>query len=275
MTAPAATAGMPDDAPATTAGPRSPSADIVREIARGGLSGLAVGLVLGGIGGRLAMRAAAVLEPDAAGLRTENGNVIGAITPEGTLVLLVFVGLPFGVVVGALWVVIRPWLPSSAGLRALVAVPIALAMGTTGLISATNPDFMLLGRNLAVVSLLVVLVALFGPALVLAETVFDRLLPVVHRRRSVALGAYVVIAAIGTVLTALLVVPLYLGSPLVLAGVAFLVVGVATLAEWVFRTRRRPAPTWLPLVARGALVIATVAGLVVAVPEILGAANLA
>jgi hypothetical protein len=254
---------------------RSPAADILREIARGGLSGLAVGVILGGIGGRLAMRAAAILEPDAAGLRTENGNVIGEITPDGTLALLVFGGLLFGVVVGALWVVIRPWLPDQAGVRALVAVPIALAMGTTGLVSAANPDFVILGRNLGIVTLLVVVVALFGPALVLAESLFDRVLPVVHDRRSIALAVYAVIATVGTLFTAVLVVPLYLGSSLALAGVAFLVIGLSTVAQWVLRARRVPAPAWLSIVARGALVVGTVAGLAVAVPEVLKAANLA
>ncbi|HET7829771.1 MAG TPA: hypothetical protein VFL03_09425 [Candidatus Limnocylindrales bacterium] len=254
---------------------RSPSVDIVREITRGGLAGLVVGLVLAGIGGRLAMRAAALLEPDAAGLRTENGNVIGAITPEGTLALVVFAGLLFGIVVGALWVVMRPWLPRSPGMRALTAVPIALAMGSTGLISATNPDFMILGRNLGIVLLLVVLVALFGPAIVLAETLLDRVLPVPGSRRSVAPAVYAVITTIGTLFTLLLVLPLYLTSSIALAGAAFVVVGLATAAHWLLRSRRTPEPVWLPLVARGALVLATVAGLAVAVPEILGAANLA
>ena len=159
-----------------------PGADILREMARGGLAGLVVGLVVGGIGGRLLMRLAALVEPDAAGLRTENGNVIGTITFDGTLALLVFGGLLAGAIIGSLWVVIRPWLPQRPLLRALVAMPICVAMGTTILIQDTNPDFVILSRNLAVIGALVGLVALVGPSMVLAESALDRLLPVVQRR---------------------------------------------------------------------------------------------
>ena len=134
---------------------------------------------------------------------------------------------------------------------------------------------MILGRNLGIVLLLVVLVALFGPAIVLAETLLDRMLPVPRGRRSVALGVYAVVTTIGTLFPLLLVVPFYLAGSLALAGLAFIVIGVATVAHWLLRSRRAPEPAWLPILPRGALVVATVAGLAVAVPEILGAANLA
>ena len=58
---------------------------IWRDIARGGLGGLAVGIVVGGLGGRIAMRIVALLIPDAFGSFTENGNRIGDITLEGSL----------------------------------------------------------------------------------------------------------------------------------------------------------------------------------------------
>ena len=259
-------------APAAEAGGHA-CFDVLREMARGGLAGLVVGLVVGGIGGRLLMRAAALVEPDAAGLRTENGNVIGAITFDGTLALLVFGGLLTGVIIGALWVVIRPWLPQRPLVRALVAIPIAIAMGTTLLIEDTNPDFLILRGNLAVVAALVGLVALAGPSMVLAESVLDRLLPVV-RRRGPALVAYVIIDVFGAFLVLAGLVPLYLTSPLVIAGIAFVVVGIGSVVHWAQRVRGARDAPWLAPVARGALAIGTVAGLVVAVPEVLGAANL-
>jgi hypothetical protein len=250
-----------------------PAFDVLREIARGGLAGLIVGLVVGGIGGRLLMRLAALLEPKAAGLRTENGNVIGAITSDGTLALLVFGGLLTGVVIGSLWVVIRPWLPRRPVARALVAIPIAVAMGTTLLIQDTNPDFMILRRNPVVVASLVGLVALTAPSMVVAESVLDRLLPVV-RRRSPALIAYAIIDALGLFLVVGIIVPVYLLGPLVVAGVAFVVVGVASVVHWAGRVRGGSEAAWLAPVARAGIAVGTVAGLAIVIPEVLGAANL-
>lgn len=250
-----------------------PGFDVVREMARGGLAGLLVGLVVGGVGGRLLMRVAALLEPEAAGLRTENGNVIGAITFEGTLALLVFGGLLTGVLIGALWVVIRPWLPRRPLVRGLVAIPICVAMGTTLLIQDSNPDFLILRRNPVVVGALVGLVALVGPSMVLAESVLDRLLPAV-RRRGTALIAYAVIDTLGAFLVLGLVVPLYLLSSMAVAGIAFVVAGIGSVVHWAGRVRAAAEPGWLAPVARVALAVGTVAGLAVVIPEILRAANL-
>jgi hypothetical protein len=263
------------DAAATVEASVRPGGDVLREMARGGLAGLIVGLVVGGLGGRLLMRFAALVEPDAAGLRTENGNVIGAITADGTLALLLFGGLFTGAIVGALWVVIRPWLPRRPLVRAVVAIPVCVAMGTTLLIQSTNPDFVILRRNAGVIAALVGLVALVGPSMVLAESILERVLPVVNRRRSIALAAYAVIDAIGAFLVLSLVVPLFLLGPLVIAGIGLVIVGIASVVHWAGRLRGAAEPAWLALVARTSLAAATVAGLAVAIPEILGAANLA
>jgi len=48
--------------------------DAFRDITRGGLAGLIVGVLLAGIGGRVVMRLAALLVPAADGAFTENGN---------------------------------------------------------------------------------------------------------------------------------------------------------------------------------------------------------
>ena len=250
---------------------RTPFTDILREITRGGVAGLIVGILLAGIGGRLVMRLAALLVPDSVGLRTENGNVIGAITAEGTILLIVFGGLIFGVVAGALWVVIRPWLPADDRTRALVAVPIALAAGLPGLVQARNPDFAILRSDPLVIASLVALVALFGPALVLVESWLDRHLPVVGGRTPI-LTAYVGVAMLGTASTLSAVIPIYLGSSLAVTGAALIVVGLATLATWWRRTTGRDATTrTLTLLARVALGVAVVSGLVVSAQEVVGA----
>jgi hypothetical protein len=173
-------------------------------------------------------------------------------------------------VTGSIWVTIRPWLPSGAAARALVSIPIAVALGTRALIEDRNPDFAILGHDPLVVASLVLLIAAFGPAMVLTEGAFERGMPRVGERPGVTL-VYTAVAAIGTILTMFLVLPTYVGSPLRVAGLAMVFVGGATLASWVIRMRGRPIPAPLTWLARGALVVATVAGFVFMVPEIRGA----
>jgi hypothetical protein len=69
-------------------------------------------------------------------------------------------------------------------------------------------------------------------------------------------------------------VPLYLLGPHVVAGVAFVVVGIASVVHWAGRVRGAADASWLAPVARVALAIRTLAGLAVAIPEVLGAAIL-
>jgi MFS family permease len=249
-----------------------PSLEILREITRGGLAGLLVGVLLGGVGGRLVMRAAALIVPEAAGLPTENGNAIGAITLGGSLALIVFVGLFVGVIAGSLWVVIAPWMPAATGPRALLSIPIAIALGTLALIDDRNRDFVLLRHDPLVIAMLVVLVGLHGPALVVAERWLERRLP--HARPSDLglVSGYGMVAILGTFLTIILVVPLYVFTDMTVAGIGLFVVGLATLASWRRRIRGdRPPGPWLTLAARAGLAGATIAGLVVAVREISGA----
>jgi len=47
--------------------PFSPTGEVLRDIARGGISGAIVAIAVGGLGGRAVMRLAAILHPDAVG----------------------------------------------------------------------------------------------------------------------------------------------------------------------------------------------------------------
>ena len=49
---------------------------VIREAAIGGIAGLIAGALVFGLGGRLFMRIAAIIDPAAAGLTTSNGNRI-------------------------------------------------------------------------------------------------------------------------------------------------------------------------------------------------------
>ena len=260
---------LPVDRPDET---RSPAlVTVLRDITRGGLAGLIVGIVLGGIGGRLVMRLAAVLVPDADGAITENGNVIGRITFEGTSLLIFFTGLFAGALVGAVWVVIRPWLPAGIGARAAVSVPIAIALGTSALIDDANVDFAVLAHDPVVVASLVALIGAFGPAVTTVDHWLDRQLPWPTSGRGVAAGAYWLVTAFGLLLTVTLVIPTFPQLGLAIPTIGLFVIGVATLASWWSRVRGAALPSVIPIVARVSLVIATIAGLAVTVREVSGA----
>lgn len=250
----------------------TPTLEVFREITRGGLAGLVVGVLLAGIGGRLVMRLAALLVPSADGALTENGNRIGDITLGGSLGIVIAIGLLFGAVAGSLWVVIRPWLPRSRLAAAVVTVPVAVALGTRGLVEARNEDFEVLGHDPLVVASLVILVASFGPALVLVDGWLDRRLPHPGPREGRVIAGFAIVTFLGLVLTALMVVPMYLSAPLQSVGLALIVVGLATLASWVRMSRARSVdPWWLTIIGRIGVGAAVVAGFAVVIPEIQGA----
>jgi hypothetical protein len=149
-----------------------------------------------------------------------------------------------------------------------VSVPIAVALGTRGLIDGANRDFIVLGGSPLVVASLVALVALFGPTIVLAEGWLDGRLPHAGHEDRAVIGAFSVVTLLGVALILILVVPAYLGGDLRVAGVALVVTGFATLASWRARVIDRPLPGWVPPVARLAIVVAVVAGTSVAIGEV-------
>jgi len=262
------------DTMASLAGERSvvsPVREILRDIARGGFAGAIVGIVVAGLGGRLVMRLAAILQPGAVGAFSENGNRIGDITFLGSLGL-VLVGLVIGLIGGTIWVVVSPWTPGTGLRRAIITMPMAVALGSFFLIEGDNRDFQILQHDPVVVASLIVLVALVGLTLPLTYDWLGRRLPQAASGRSGATLLYAIIALLG----ALLVFPIVIGSYLFTAhqatvrvGLALLVVGLSTLSWWVLRIRgRAEPPTILTIVGRTALLVAVVLGFAATVPEV-------
>ncbi len=251
-----------------------PLGKVFRDITLGGVAGLLVGIVVGGLGGRVAMRLAALIVPDAVGSTTQNGNRIGDITLGGSLGLTVAAGLFAGVFVGTIWVAVRPWLPESLPLRAIAAIPLAIGLGSFGLIEADNPDFIILGHDLLVVAVLLALVGLVGPAMALVEAWLDRHLPWPESDRDRGAAVYAGISVIGLFLVLPLVALTYV-STLWPAGVALIVTGLATTYWWLLRYRgaERP-PTSVRVVGSVGLVAATVLGLSLVAPDIRDALGL-
>jgi hypothetical protein len=206
-----------------------------REIARGGLAGLITGLVMGGGGGRLAMRVASLIDPSARGRTTEAGATVGEFTLEGTIGLVLFVGLFTGIGLAFIWVVVRPWLPSRGLPRYLVAALIGLAMGGRFAIGGRNIDFFILDPAPGQVAIFLILAALTGAAVVTVDRWLELRLP---PPRPDVIAGYGAVAIIGLLLAFPLTF-LYFNaedcscvSPPRLVGVFLIALALLTAGSW-------------------------------------------
>lgn len=235
-----ATAGLVAVAPVGDQAELSRTGEVLRDIARGGVSGLVAGVVVGGFGGRLVMRIAALLHPDAVGALTENGNRIGDITLGGTLSLVLF-GLISCAMAGAVWAIVSPWIPGHAGVRAWLTAGLAIAIGTPVLIIGRNPDFVILKHDPVVVALLVALVGAIGLSIALLDSWLDRRLPHTVKGQKRPGVFYAIVTVMGAVLVLPFVLLVFLTAdeyqlPL-RAGYALLAVGMCTAVGWGLRLR--------------------------------------
>lgn len=241
---------------------------ILRDITRGALASIAGGVLVGGLGGRLVMRAATLLDPDATGRITENGNRIGDITVGGTLALIFFGGMFSGLIAAVTWTAVSPWLPNTGVRRGLWTALVAMAVAGFLLVEADNPDFRILDADAIVITMLLGLIAVFGFTLSLLDERLERRLPRVTPTR---LG--LAVAYLGPVLFgAVFVLPAAVGTyfspdfcfcarPAVPVGAALAMAGAATVVWWVLRARRvSEPPAWLTVIGRVALVAAVALG---------------
>jgi hypothetical protein len=164
------------------------------------VAGGVAGVVVGGLGTRVAMRIAALTAGDVAqGLPTEAGATIGRITLEGTLFLIAFAGIGSALVGTAFYVATLPWLPRRRALRALAFGGLELVVFGTVLLDPGNPDFTILGRPLLDVLILSSLFVPHGVALVLLVEPSRRLVSAVARgapwrARLLAVGTFLAMA---------------------------------------------------------------------------------
>ena len=131
-------------------------------------AGLVVGLVVAGLGSRLVMRLLAIADPEAEGSFTENGNQIGDVTLGGTAGLVVFAGIPNGILAGLIVFGVRRWLPPRQPWRGLAFSAVLLALLGGTVIDPDNVDFLILepaGLAIALFGLLFVAAGFWLPLL--------------------------------------------------------------------------------------------------------------
>lgn len=154
--------------------------DAVREelrlVGSAGFAGALVGLLVAGVGGRVAMRiSGALTDPALAGQETANGNLLGAITFGGTAALVVFVGLFAGVLGGVAWAALRPWFAPLGRWRGLAFGLYGLGLAGSGVIDMNNFDFQRFGPVALNIALFASLFVLFGLLVVPVERRVEQL----------------------------------------------------------------------------------------------------
>lgn len=135
---------------------------------------LLAGAIVLGLGGRLLMRVLAATSPDEAqGRVTDAEEVVGAVTLEGTIGLVVFVGLAGGLAGLALYALLRRWLPDRSIPAGLVVGGIGAGLlgRPTGLLDPENRDFAILSPTWLAVVLALALLVTFA---LLAAVLIDR-----------------------------------------------------------------------------------------------------
>ncbi len=180
-----------------------------------------VGVLVGGLGGRLAMRLLALADSRTAGLVTDDGFVVDRITAGGTLQLLA-AATQIALLSSIVYLVVRPLLPGPAWLRiATVAVGGGTAVGAL-LVQPDSFDFQAFDPPMLPVALFVA-IPLIHVALFAALT-----------ERWLAEGSWFRTAPIRSVALSLLVWVLGAFAVVVVAPLALVCLGVVVL------TRRHP-----------------------------------
>jgi hypothetical protein len=178
------------------------TATVGRRVGIAGLAALIGGVLVLGVGGRLAMRLSGAMalsaDPDTRFMLTGDGFQVGRITLDGTLGLVIFGGIFGSIVAAAYWALLKDRLPGRRQL--LWAGLAATAIGGNFGVHPDNVDFVILKPVAANVILYPALAGLAGVVIVMIDRRLTRRL---HLRSNSALTA---IAVAGTALVALLAV---------------------------------------------------------------------
>ena len=173
---------------ARTTGVRVTRSEAIRSVHTLGvaaIAGVGTGVVVAGLGGRLVMKLIALAAgPSAIGRVTANENVVGDLTFSGTLSIVIFSGILFGIIGGLLYAALRPWVSGLGRWRGVVFGVIVLALMGHLVFEASNFDFRVFGTTAVNVGLFAGLFVLYG--LVIAP-VFDAIEAAAARYRPASL----------------------------------------------------------------------------------------
>jgi hypothetical protein len=145
---------------------RSAAGRAVRAVAISAIAGFLAGVMVIGIGARIAMRVAAMFSDDSLqGATTENFETVGEITIAGTMFLLLNGGLA-GIAGGIVFLAIGRWLPPSGWRRALATGFVLFAAGGWVVLEqGENMDYRRFGIAGVNICLFTLLPFLFGMAI--------------------------------------------------------------------------------------------------------------
>ena len=222
---------------------------LFRHITIGGLSGLVAGLLVGGIGGRLFMRiAGAAAGERGAGMRTEAGFTVGEITLEGSIALILFIGIFSGVIGATAYLVFRPWLAWAGRWRGVVFGTVLFGLGsaTSDIMNTDNVDFIILRNSELLVTLIFALFLAFGAVIDWVFSYLDARMPGKQDRSKGLIAVYVGLTVIGFLIVA---APGSAGAGLgqvcdceapIRAIMSYTIVSVATVIFWIGSILKRP-----------------------------------
>jgi hypothetical protein len=182
----------------------APEPTLRRVVAAALGAGVVAGVLVAGAGGRLVMRLLALTSSEVEGSFTEAGETVGDISFDGTLGLMLFGGVPAGLLSGLLYALVRPALPPGrVGGLAVGAMLLVLAATRIDPMRPDNVDFGLLGPPWLAVLAFTALALLQGMLVVaLAERWAPRTGDTPRRRVTatrIAAGALVLVALPGFV----------------------------------------------------------------------------
>lgn len=173
-------------------------------------AGIVAGITVIGAGGRLAMRLLAVTAGDnAQGRLTEADEIVGEITVDGTIGFVIFNGVIGGIVGGALYLLVRRFLPPRWPGGITFGVALLVVFGTTlDPLRADNPDFDIVGPGWLALLVFASLAIAFGVVMSGLMAAVSRWLPLLAADRRVLLRylAPAVLAAVAFSVTAVAVV---------------------------------------------------------------------
>jgi len=125
------------------------------------VAGVPVGVLVAGIGSRLAMLLLRLTSTDVAGIESDDGFTIGEVTLAGTYNLLI-IGAAAGIIGAGAYQWVRPWLLGPTWFRRLTVGAGTGAVVGSMLIHADGIDFVVLTPTWLAIGLFIALPALFG-----------------------------------------------------------------------------------------------------------------